>query len=122
MSYLSAQGQINTTSFQIPVSIGGAGSGVADELYNSGTFVFPAGFYLVSFTTAIAGTTLTSGYIEFQVGGVDVGQIQIFSAGKYTLTAPVYLSSTDDIVVNASATGGSAWTSSASTLFLIRMP
>lgn len=120
MSFLSAQGQTNATSFQIPVLAGGAGTGVADNLITIDAGTFPPGFYLVSFTTAIGGA-ITSGYIEFQSASADIGQIQLFGAGTYTLTAPTYLSSTDNLVVNASGTGAN-WTSSASTLILNRLP
>ncbi len=120
MSYLSAQGQTSTTSFQISVDAGGGATTVADELYNSGTFEFASGFYLVSFTTAIGGA-ITSGYLEFQKGGVDFGQIQLFGPGTYTLTAPVYLSGASVVTVEASGTGAT-WTSSASTLILNRLP
>ena len=120
MSFLSAQGQINATSSRIAVLAGGGTTGVLDELYNSGSLVYEPGFYLVSFTTAIGGA-ITSGYLEFQVDGVDFGQIQLFGAGTYTLTAPVYLSGASVLTVEASGTGAT-WTASASTLFLIRLP
>jgi hypothetical protein len=120
MSFLSSQGQlIDAPSITVAVLAGGALTGVADELYASGTYVFPAGWYLVSFTTAIGGT-ITSGYLEFQVGGVDVAQTQLFGAGTYTLTAPIYLSGPDAFTLEASGTGAT-WTSSASNLYFIRM-
>lgn len=119
MSFLSAQGQINATSYQYAVPAGGATTGVADALFNSGAITFPAGFYLVSFTTTIGGA-ITSGYLQFIVDGGVVGQIELFGPGTYTLTAPVYYSS-GVLAVEASGTGAT-WTSSASTLILNRMP
>jgi hypothetical protein len=120
MSVLSAQGQINAVSYQLQVAGGGNPTGVSDVLYDTDTTFYPAGWYLVSFTTTIGGA-ITSGYIEFQSMAVDFGQIQLFGPGTYTLTAPVYLNGASDIVVTALGTGAT-WTSSASKLILLRLP
>jgi hypothetical protein len=120
MSYLSAQGQINSTSFQVSVDAGGGLTTVPDTLYTTGAFSFESGFYLISFTTTIGGAIAT-GYLEFQKGGVDFGQIQLFGPGTYTLTAPVFLSGATPVTVVASGTGAT-WTSSQSVLYFNRLP
>jgi hypothetical protein len=122
MSFLSAQGQTNTTAFQYPVGAGGGASASLDNLITINAGELPSGYYLVSFLTTIGGGAITSGYINFIKDGIgNFGVIEFTVAGIYYITAPVYLQTTDSITVNASATGG-AWTSSAGTLYLIRMP
>jgi hypothetical protein len=121
MSFLSSQGQINTITSQEAVAAGGAATGVADILYDTDTLIYSAGLYLVSFTTTVGGA-ITSGFLELQSGGVDFGQIQLFGPGTYTLTAPVYLNGVNsDIVLTVSGTGAT-YTTSASKIFVIRLP
>lgn len=120
MSFLSAQGQTNTTAYQYPIAVGGGASTSVDNLITIPAGYLPPGFYLVSFLTTIGGA-ITSGYINFLIDGANFGVIEFTVPSIYTLTAPVYIPSTAIITVNASATGA-VWTSTAGTLYLIRMP
>jgi hypothetical protein len=117
MSFLSAQGQLNT--YQIPVLATGNNDGVASDLYFS---ALPVGQYVCSVMSGVVGGGVTGGTIFATTGGVDIASTPVGAPNtKGTLTFIFTSNGTTQLSIELVGVGGN-WTSVPTTLYILPVP
>lgn len=115
MSFLSAQGQTDSSSSEIVAVLASSGaSGVTATIFSE---VLEKGNYLVSTSATVAGAGVTSSQLIASYGGVAIADIQ--SILNPCLTFPVQSDGVKTTTITLSGTGG-AWTAGASSATIVR--